>query len=95
MLHLKKDVKVDNSEELCIVEALQQSKKSYYSTILNKLGNRAVFNNIENSMFAFEKYFNKSKAFAKVFYFNFAILAFLTMIGLTRLITGVLRDQPL
>ena len=55
---------------------------------------KPVFWNTANCMDALKKYFIKSKAFGRLFYLNFGVLAFLLMLGFIRLTTGLIRDKP-
>jgi uncharacterized protein (TIGR04222 family) len=81
-------------EEYTIFEALKHSGPVSYHVLLQQLKSKPAFDNISNSMDAFKKYFTKSTAFGKLFYVNFAVYAFVIMLALTRLLTGLTRGKP-
>lgn len=81
-------------EEFQVFEALDLFKRTHYPQLLQFLLQKPVFWNMANCMDAFDKYFAKSKSFARLFYINFATLSLLLLFGLGRIITGVLRDKP-
>jgi hypothetical protein len=81
-------------EQLQCINSLNTLGRTYYPTLLKVLTIKPVFTNTANCMDAFKKYFNKSKKFGYLFYFNFGVLAIVLLAGLVRLITGILRDKP-
>lgn len=86
--------KPNSIEEFTIVETLTHLGDTNYSTLLKHLVNMPVFRNIANSMNAFKKYFTKSTAFGRLFYFNFTVFSVLLMLGLVRVLTGILNHKP-
>jgi len=86
--------KPQSIEEYTIFEALKHSGPAQYTVLLQQLMGKPAFSNLSNSMDAFKKYFAKSTAFGRLFYVNFAVYAFLIMLGLTRLLTGLTRGKP-
>ncbi|HOX81601.1 MAG TPA: hypothetical protein PLJ60_03215 [Chryseolinea sp.] len=93
-LKLKDEVSADNIEEFTIIESLKHLGNVPYEPLLKQLLQKPIFSMVANSMDAFKKYFIKSKSFGKLFYLNFVILSIVLMLGLLRLVTGVLRDKP-
>jgi hypothetical protein len=89
----KSNATLDKSQ-LQVTSALSELGTTYYPTLFRKLMTKPIFLNIQNSMDAFVKYFNKSKRFGFLFYTNFAILTFLVLLSFTRIVTGILRDKP-
>jgi hypothetical protein len=83
----------NTTEQLQTANSLHALGKTYYILLLRQLTTKPIFWNTANCMDAFKKYFNKSKKFGRLFYLNFGILSILLMFGLTRVITGVLRDK--
>ena len=81
-------------EEFTIAGTLSELGRVHYPTLLRQLVVKPVFTNIPNAMNAFKKWFSKSKAFGRLFYLNFIVLAFVIMIGLIRFSTGIMRDRP-
>ncbi|GHM98880.1 hypothetical protein WSM22_03700 [Cytophagales bacterium WSM2-2] len=84
-----------NLEEWTVLDTLDKLKKVRYSKVLTKLKTKPVFFNIRNTVDALQKYFNKSKAFADIFYTNFFVLAGVVMLGFIRLLTGLTRGRPI
>jgi hypothetical protein len=93
-IELKDSGKENTIEKYTIVETMIEKGRVPYSTLLMSLILKPTFTNIPNAMRAFNKYFSKSKAFGRLFYFNFEVLSLLIMIGLIRFSTGLLRDKP-
>ncbi|MEZ4985368.1 MAG: hypothetical protein R2795_10085 [Saprospiraceae bacterium] len=93
-IELAKNNATNTNTQLQITSALSELGQTFYPNLLKKLGGKPIFGNIENSMDAFRKYFNKSKKFGYLFYTNFAILTLLLLLSFTRIVTGVLRDKP-
>lgn len=92
-MHIE-NVKTDNIQEHQVLDLLSRLEKTSYPGFLARLQYQPVFTNIANCMDAFKKYFVKSKSFGRLFYANFAMLAFLLLLGLTRIFTGLLREKP-
>lgn len=83
-----------NLEEHQTLNAIHSFGKTKYAPLLNHLLQKPVFVNTANCMDAFQKYFVKSKAFAKIFYTNFIVLALLLLLALSRQLIGIERDKP-
>lgn len=81
-------------EEHQTLNAIHSFGKTNYAPLLSHLLQKPVFVNTASCMDAFQKYFTKSKAFAKIFYQNFIVLAFLLLLALSRQIIGIERDKP-
>ena len=86
--------KPNSLEQWQVLEELGHSKAIYYPVLMRSLLFKPVFWNIANCMDALKKYFIKSKAFGRLFYLNFGVLALLLMLGFIRLSTGLIRDKP-
>jgi len=93
-VELVKNKATVNNSQLQATTSLKELGTSYYTDLSNKLVTKPIFWNIQNSLDAFRKYFNKSKKFGNIFYFNFVILNLLVLFSFTRIITGILRDKP-
>ncbi len=92
-LKLNPDAKPENVEQYTIFEELKDREQREYPLLLRTLTSKPAFSNISNSMDAFKKYFSKSTVFGKLFYLNFAVYAFLILLGFARLSTGLMRDK--
>lgn len=86
---------VNSVEQLQVMNVLHDTGKTYYPSLLKRLAAKPVFKNTPNAMDAFQKYFNKSKKFGRLFYLNFGVLALLLMLGFTRLTVGMIREKPM
>lgn len=93
---LTKDRDFDLSvpEEFLVAGILEDGKKIFYPKVLGKLSAKPAFLNIVNCMDALKKYVIKSKPFGKLFYLNFSVMAVLFLLGMVRLLTGVVREKP-
>lgn len=78
-----------------IISSLSELGATHYPILLSLLRTKPIFRNIPRSMDAFQKYFNKSKKFERIYYTNFSLLALLMIVLFTRIVTGVLRDKPI
>jgi hypothetical protein len=85
---------VKSKEHLHAFATLKEMGKASYEMLLRKLIAKPVIKNTSNCMDAFKKYFIKSKKFGNLFYLNFIILSVVLMLGLIRMIIGMLRDKP-
>lgn len=85
---------LDTPETFTIIDTLQTSGAMEYPQLIRQLSRQPVFQNVANLGDAFKKYFNGSQAFSNLFYINFTVLYGVWMLGLIRLITGLLRDKP-
>jgi hypothetical protein len=94
LLELNINGPIQSSEQHQAVKALKELGKTTFHNLLSQLVLKPIFWNTANCMNAFKKYFNKSKAFGKLFYLNFGVLSLLIMIAFVRLVTGILRDKP-
>lgn len=94
LIVLANNFKPSNTEELVIAETLQQTNKLKYGEVLQILIKKPMFNNVASSMSAFQKYFIKSKAFIRLFVFNFLILGLIIVLAFSRAIIGALREKP-
>lgn len=94
-IELNKTNSTKNKYQLQITSILSDMGAAHYPAFLNTLITKPIFCNTKNSLDAFNKYFNKSKKFGKIFYLNFAVLTTLILISFTRLVTGILRDKPI
>ena len=84
-----------SKQQLQVSACLSELGTAKYHVLQKKLTTKPIFWNIGNSMDAFRKYFNKSKKFGALFYFNFSLLALLVLLSITRVITGTVRDKPI
>ncbi len=83
-----------NKSQFQVVTVLSELDSSLYFPVQKALSTKPIFLNIQSSMDAFRKYFNKSKKFGKLFQVNFVVLSILILISFTRIITGISRDKP-
>ena len=81
-------------EEYQVLQQLDKETRSFYPGLLSVLIKKPIFQNTSRCIDAFEKYFMKSKKFGRLFYINFGALSLLTLFGVIRLFTGLLRDKP-
>jgi uncharacterized protein (TIGR04222 family) len=86
------DLGPDTLDVRQVMATLKNMKQAEYPDLLKRLLQKPVFRNVSDSMDAFRKYMIKSRAFGKLFYFNFAILALLLLLGFVRFSTGLMRD---
>jgi hypothetical protein len=89
-----RDFNLSVPEEFLVSGILEDGKKIFYPKLLEKLSVKPAFTNIVNCMDALKKYIIKSKPFGKLFYLNFTVLAVLFLLGMVRLLTGVVREKP-
>lgn len=94
-IELAKSYATTNNSHLQVISAMTELGTTYYPDLLRNLATKPIFSNIQNSMDAFGKYFNKSKKFGNLFYTNFTILTLLVLLSFTRVVTGILRDKPI
>ncbi|MFM7855874.1 MAG: glycine-rich domain-containing protein [Flammeovirgaceae bacterium] len=90
----KKDAKRFSVEENSVLLTLTDLGTPYYPSLLVQVRQKPIFQNFVNSTNAIKKFFTKSKEFAKLFYWNFGMLAVILMLGMIRLISGILMDKP-
>jgi hypothetical protein len=84
-----------HTEEERVVLKIMESKVGYlYAKLFATLRNKAIFHNSTRSTKAISKYIQKSVLFFRVFRFNFILLSSLLLMGITRLITGIVREKP-
>ncbi|KAA6438067.1 hypothetical protein ACD591_19120 [Rufibacter glacialis] len=93
-IELVKSYTTNNNAQLQVTSVLSEVGRTSYPSLLIKLEAKPIFGTIANSINAFKKYFNKSKKFGRLFYTNFTVLAFLLLLALTRISTGVFREKP-
>ncbi|MBL0316202.1 MAG: hypothetical protein IPP69_10635 [Flavobacteriales bacterium] len=72
----------------------EEQKSKFYHETFHRLLRKPMIRNFGSSMNALMKYFNKSKAFHRLFGLNFLILACWFLLGFTRIMTGMMRDKP-
>lgn len=83
-----------NILEYSIFSALKQLGETHYPALLKALMGKPIFKNIPNAMYAFKKYFMKSKVFGRLFVLNFTITAALLLLGIVRVLTGMANGKP-
>ncbi len=93
-LEVKRLEQVQSAEQLQVVSELTYWRQSYYSALAPCLMKKPMFQRIERTMDALKKYYSKSTRFVKLFQKNFVVLAFLMMLALIRLITGLEHGMP-
>ncbi len=93
-LTLNKKATSVNEEEHNIFKLLRLTKSTSYSLLLQTLSSKHIFKNIGETMDAFKERFQESKAFTRLYAINFMLIGGTFVIGLSRLITGVMRDKP-
>ena len=93
-VELSGNTKTFSREQQQVVAVLAEFGRMPYPILLKTVAQKPVFQNISNSMVAFQKYVNKSAKFGWLFYTNFITLGMLLICSYTRLVTGVMRNKP-
>jgi hypothetical protein len=84
-------------EEFVIIDLIQRIKGERslaYGSLVKIIRSASPFANTESAMGALRKFVVKSAKFGRIFYVNFAVFSFVILLGLTRVITGIMRDKP-
>lgn len=77
-----------------VIRICEEQKTKFYHETFHRLLRKPMIRNFGTSMDALMKYFNKSKAFHRLFRLNFLILACWFLFGFTRIMTGMMHDRP-
>ena len=94
--HLKwvKHATPTDAIEYIIAESVKESGDHGYRGLIYKLKLKPAIVNIAASMEGLKKYFIKSKMFSNMFSLNFVVLSLVLMLGMVRMITGIMREKP-
>lgn len=85
----------DNSaEQIQVVTTLNELGTTHYPALLQQLVTKPVFANTTNAIDQLKTYLKRSIQFGLTFYTNFVVLSLLIMVGVTRAMTGFLREKP-
>ncbi|MBE7170625.1 MAG: hypothetical protein INR73_08540 [Williamsia sp.] len=92
-LQLAAGIQAATAAEATIFQAINTGRITY-PVLLKILVRKPVFTTIANSMDAFRSFFIRSKDFGSLYYRNVYILLFMLMLGVVRLLTGLVRQKP-
>lgn len=76
------------------IEGFSSGEKYTYPQLHSLIVSKPMIRNVASSMDAFKKYFTKSIVFGRLFYLNFGLLALVLMLGVQRVVIGMLRNKP-
>ena len=81
-------------EESLAAQVLEQSGALDYPTLLRQLLEKPRFQNTGNGGTTLQQTIQESRWFSALFGGNFCVLGFVFLLGLTRLVTGIVREKP-
>ena len=85
---------ITNPQELCILETIEESGKLVYSSLLRKLVEKPLFHKTVRALDGYKKYISRSFFLIRLFAINVSTFMILLLLGITRIVTGVIRDKP-
>ena len=86
--------KAECAEEYSVLAMLEQWPGTRYNALVRLLQNKPAIQNVGDCVDAIQKYVVKSKKFATLFYTNLAVLLFVYLLGIARLLIGMSRGRP-
>lgn len=81
--------------EYCIIESLKSTGPINYPVLMQHLMRKPLFRSIENSMDVYLQVIKRSKVAASIQQINLISIGLLTLLGITRLFTGIMREKPI